>query len=344
MTAEVYPQPNEENEAFVIAYKESNSEEIATHITFSEDPVKAYLRNIGKTPLLNAEEEVDLSKRIEAGLFAASILIGESDSNNVTAKPEELSWIKADGEQAKEHLIEANLRLVVSLAKRYTSRSNSLEFLDLIQEGTKGLIRAAEKFDYTMGYKFSTYATWWIEQSLTRGLAEYSRTIRVPVHRVEEINKYNRTRRQLTNELGREPTTTEVADEIGVPSKKIDDLEKIIRQEPVSLSLPIGETGGRGHTDRELGDSQEDKTALSVDEQVESTMLKLEIEKALDLFAEKEVEIIKMRFGLDGSKPASLSEIGKIYDLSSEGVRQIEQRVLRRLRKPDVTDRLKDFR
>ncbi len=341
MTVEMYSNPNEENDDVFISYEDSDIEERAAHIAFSSDPVKDYLRQIGKTPLLNAEQEVELAKRIEVGLFASSILIGESDGSNAAAKPEELLWLKADGEQAKDHLIRANLRLVVSLAKRYTGRG--MLFLDLIQEGNLGLDHAAKKFDYQKGYKFSTYATWWIRQAITRSMADQSRTIRIPVHKVEKINKFQRTQMQLTNELGREPTIDELASSLDVKPREINSLLEIIRQAPISLNLPIGEAGGRGQTETEFGDILEDKTSLNLEQQVQARLLKIEIEKVLDRFDEREAGVIRMRYGLDGSGPETLEVVGKVYGVTRERIRQLEQKAMKQLRKAGVSDHLRDY-
>ncbi|MEO6513257.1 MAG: sigma-70 family RNA polymerase sigma factor [Candidatus Saccharimonadales bacterium] len=343
MTVETFASPdeNDDNEVVVFDADEANTDERAGSIVFSADPVRDYLRRIGGTPLINAEQEVELSKRIEVGLFAASILIGEPDGSKAAAKREELLWLKTDGEQAKDHLMRANLRLVVSLAKRYTGRG--MLFLDVIQEGNLGLNRAVEKFDYKKGYKFSTYATWWIRQAITRSLADQSRTIRIPVHAVEKINKYESTRRNMTVMLGRDPSVDEIASEIGVDSKEVQSIIGYIRQAPISLSLPIGATGGQGQADSELGDIIEDKTSPTLDEQVNITLLKEEINKVLDMFSEREAGVIRMRFGLDGSDPATLDAIGKVYGVTRERIRQLEHKAMNRLRRPGVVDHLKDY-
>ena len=347
MTVEMYTNPDEDNNNEIVVFDENddkdeaNVDELAAKIAFSGDPVRDYLRQIGKTPLVNAGQEVELATRIEAGLFAASILIGESDGSKAAAKRDELLWLKGDGEQAKDHLIRANLRLVVSLAKHYTGRG--MPFLDVIQEGNLGLNRAVEKFDYHRGYKFSTYATWWVRQAITRALADQARTIRVPVHQIEKINKYERTKTQMIVDLGREPTIDEVARELGVGAQEIYKVIEIIRQAPVSLNLPVGSTHDRGQTDTEFGDIIEDKTSLTLDEQVNTMLLKEQVERVLDTLSEREAGVIRMRFGFDGSKPATLDEIGKVYDVTRERIRQIEHKAMNRLRSSGRANHLRDY-
>jgi len=292
------------------------------------DPVKDYLKQIGKVALLNAELEVELAKRIEAGLFAEEKLDQARLSNKKLnpAMERDLMWVARDGERAKSHLLEANLRLVVSLAKRYTGRG--MQFLDLIQEGNLGLIRAVEKFDYTKGYKFSTYATWWIRQAITRAMADQARTIRIPVHMVEVINKLSRVQRQLLQDLGREPTPEELARELDMTPEKVVEVQKYGR-EPISLSTPLGEDG-----DSEFGDLIEDEDASKPDEIAIDSALKKELTRILDSMNEREAMIIRMRYGLDDGIPKTLDQIGIELKVTRERIRQLEQKTMSKLRHP----------
>ncbi|HZX08597.1 RNA polymerase sigma factor [Kribbella sp.] len=298
------------------------------------DPVKDYLKQIGKVPLLNAEQEVELAKRIEAGLFA------EEQTADETAKlkdkvRDEYEWISEDGRRAKNHLLEANLRLVVSLAKRYTGRG--MLFLDLIQEGNLGLIRAVEKFDYTKGYKFSTYATWWIRQAITRAMADQARTIRIPVHMVEVINKLARVQRQMLQDLGREPTPEELAKELDMTPEKVIEVQKYGR-EPISLHTPLGEDG-----DSEFGDLIEDSEAIVPAEAVSFTLLQEQLHAVLDTLSEREAGVVSMRFGLTDGQPKTLDEIGKVYGVTRERIRQIESKTMSKLRHPSRSQVLRDY-
>ncbi len=288
------------------------------------DPVKDYLQQIGKVPLLNAEQEVELAKRIKAGLFAEEKL---ADGNRLNDDQRlDLEWIAEDGTRAKNHLLEANLRLVVSLAKRYTGRG--MLFLDLIQEGNLGLIRAVEKFDYTKGYKFSTYATWWIRQAITRAMADQARTIRIPVHMVEVINKLARVQRQMLQDLGREPTPDELAVELDMTPEKVVEVQKYGR-EPISLHTPLGEDG-----DSEFGDLIEDSEAIQPGEAVSFTLLQEQLHSVLDTLSEREAGVVSMRFGLTDGQPKTLDEIGKVYGVTRERIRQIESKTMSKLRRP----------
>jgi RNA polymerase primary sigma factor len=282
------------------------------------DPVKDYLKQIGKVPLLNAAMEVELAKRIEAGLFSEEKLA--SGSKIATKLLDELEWIAEDGRRAKNHLLEANLRLVVSLAKRYTGRG--MLFLDLIQEGNLGLIRAVEKFDYTKGYKFSTYATWWIRQAITRAMADQARTIRIPVHMVEVINKLARVQRQMLQDLGREPTPEELAKELDMTPEKVVEVQKYGR-EPISLHTPLGEDG-----DSEFGDLIEDSEAIVPADAVSFTLLQEQLHAVLDTLSEREAGVVSMRFGLTDGQPKTLDEIGKVYGVTRERIRQIESKTM----------------
>jgi RNA polymerase primary sigma factor len=297
------------------------------------DPVKDYLKQIGKVPLLNAEQEVELAKRIEAGLFAEEKL-AESERMN-TDQRIDLEWIAEDGRRAKNHLLEANLRLVVSLAKRYTGRG--MLFLDLIQEGNLGLIRAVEKFDYTKGYKFSTYATWWIRQAITRAMADQARTIRIPVHMVEVINKLARVQRQMLQDLGREPTPEELAVELDMTPEKVVEVQKYGR-EPISLHTPLGEDG-----DSEFGDLIEDSEAIQPGEAVSFTLLQEQLHSVLDTLSEREAGVVSMRFGLTDGQPKTLDEIGKVYGVTRERIRQIESKAMAKLRHVSRSAVLRDF-
>ncbi|MGN6161768.1 MAG: RNA polymerase sigma factor [Marmoricola sp.] len=297
------------------------------------DPVKDYLKQIGKVSLLNAEMEVELAKRIEAGLFAEEKL---GKGGRIAAKTiEELEWIAEDGRRAKNHLLEANLRLVVSLAKRYTGRG--MLFLDLIQEGNLGLIRAVEKFDYTKGYKFSTYATWWIRQAITRAMADQARTIRIPVHMVEVINKLARVQRQMLQDLGREPTPEELAKELDMTPEKVVEVQKYGR-EPISLHTPLGEDG-----DSEFGDLIEDSEAIVPADAVSFTLLQEQLHAVLDTLSEREAGVVSMRFGLTDGQPKTLDEIGKVYGVTRERIRQIESKTMSKLRHPSRSQVLRDY-
>ncbi len=297
------------------------------------DPVKDYLKQIGKVPLLNAEMEVELAKRIEAGLFSEEKL---AKGGKITPKVlEELEWISEDGRRAKNHLLEANLRLVVSLAKRYTGRG--MLFLDLIQEGNLGLIRAVEKFDYTKGYKFSTYATWWIRQAITRAMADQARTIRIPVHMVEVINKLARVQRQMLQDLGREPTPEELALELDMTPEKVIEVQKYGR-EPISLHTPLGEDG-----DSEFGDLIEDSEAIVPADAVSFTLLQEQLHAVLDTLSEREAGVVSMRFGLTDGQPKTLDEIGKVYGVTRERIRQIESKTMSKLRHPSRSQVLRDY-
>ncbi|GAA3160340.1 RNA polymerase sigma factor [Planomonospora alba] len=298
------------------------------------DPVKDYLKQIGKVPLLNAEQEVELAKRIEAGLFAEEQLATEGDKLPVDVRAE-LEWIAEDGRRAKNHLLEANLRLVVSLAKRYTGRG--MLFLDLIQEGNLGLIRAVEKFDYTKGYKFSTYATWWIRQAITRAMADQARTIRIPVHMVEVINKLARVQRQMLQDLGREPTPEELARELDMTPEKVIEVQKYGR-EPISLHTPLGEEG-----DSEFGDLIEDSEAIVPADAVSFTLLQEQLHSVLDTLSEREAGVVSMRFGLTDGQPKTLDEIGKVYGVTRERIRQIESKTMSKLRHPSRSQVLRDY-
>ena len=298
------------------------------------DPVKDYLKQIGKVPLLNAEQEVELAKRIEAGLFAEEKLAEGGRALNGDARID-LEWIAEDGTRAKNHLLEANLRLVVSLAKRYTGRG--MLFLDLIQEGNLGLIRAVEKFDYTKGYKFSTYATWWIRQAITRAMADQARTIRIPVHMVEVINKLARVQRQMLQDLGREPTPDELAVELDMTPEKVVEVQKYGR-EPISLHTPLGEDG-----DSEFGDLIEDSEAIQPGEAVSFTLLQEQLHSVLDTLSEREAGVVSMRFGLTDGQPKTLDEIGKVYGVTRERIRQIESKTMSKLRHPSRSQVLRDY-
>ena len=297
------------------------------------DPVKDYLKQIGKVALLNAELEVELAKRIEAGLFAEEKLA--TAKSLAPAERRDLSWVVKDGARAKSHLLEANLRLVVSLAKRYTGRG--MQFLDLIQEGNLGLIRAVEKFDYTKGYKFSTYATWWIRQAITRAMADQARTIRIPVHMVEVINKLARVQRQLLQDLGREPTPEELAAELDMTPEKVVEVQKYGR-EPISLSTPLGEDG-----DSEFGDLIEDTEAVVPADAVGFTMLQQELERVLDSLHPREAGVIRSRFGLGDGVQMTLDQIGEKFGVTRERIRQIESKTMSKLRHPSRSQLLRDY-
>lgn len=297
------------------------------------DPVKDYLKQIGKVALLNAEQEVDLAMRIEAGLYAEHKLKENPDMDSQLKK--ELRWVIHDGRRAKNHLLEANLRLVVSLAKRYTGRG--MLFLDLIQEGNLGLIRAVEKFDYSKGFKFSTYATWWIRQAITRAMADQARTIRIPVHMVEVINKLARVQRQMLQDLGREPTPEELAAELDMTPEKVIEVQKYGR-EPISLHTPLGEDG-----DSEFGDLIEDSEAVVPADAVSFTLLQEQLHSVLDTLSEREAGVVAMRFGMTDGQPKTLDEIGKVYGVTRERIRQIESKTMSKLRHPSRSQVLRDY-
>jgi RNA polymerase primary sigma factor len=324
----------EEAEEFVLT--DDDDDEPVQQVTgagATADPVKDYLKQIGKVALLNAEQEVELAKRIEAGLFSEEkINSGERLQLKVRR---ELEIIAEDGRRAKNHLLEANLRLVVSLAKRYTGRG--MLFLDLIQEGNLGLIRAVEKFDYTKGYKFSTYATWWIRQAITRAMADQARTIRIPVHMVEVINKLARVQRQMLQDLGREPTPEELAKELDMTPEKVVEVQKYGR-EPISLHTPLGEDG-----DSEFGDLIEDSEAVVPADAVSFTLLQEQLHSVLDTLSEREAGVVSMRFGLTDGQPKTLDEIGKVYGVTRERIRQIESKTMSKLRHPSRSQVLRDY-
>ncbi|MBC7442925.1 MAG: RNA polymerase sigma factor [Ramlibacter sp.] len=299
------------------------------------DPVKDYLKQIGKVALLNAAEEVELAMRIEAGLFAEDKMAQMTDAEKKSALGRELLWVAKDGARAKSHLLGANLRLVVSLAKRYTGRG--MQFLDLIQEGNLGLIRAVEKFDYTKGFKFSTYATWWIRQAITRAMADQARTIRIPVHMVEVINKLARVQRQMLQDLGREPTPEELSRELDMTPEKVVEVQKYGR-EPISLHTPLGEDG-----DSEFGDLIEDTEAVVPADAVGFTMLQKQLESLLDSLSEREAGVIRMRFGLGDGMPKTLDQIGDTFGVTRERIRQIESKTMAKLRHPSRSQSLRDY-
>ena len=305
----------------------------ATITGATADPVKDYLKQIGKVPLLNAAEEVELAMRIEAGLFAEDRLANTPDLPRELER--ELRWVARDGQRAKSHLLGANLRLVVSLAKRYTGRG--MQFLDLIQEGNLGLIRAVEKFDYTKGFKFSTYATWWIRQAITRAMADQARTIRIPVHMVEVINKLARVQRQMLQDLGREPTPEELSRELDMTPEKVIEVQKYGR-EPISLHTPLGEDG-----DSEFGDLIEDTEAVVPADAVGFTMLQRQLESLLDSLSEREAGVIRMRFGLGDGMPKTLDQIGDTFGVTRERIRQIESKTMAKLRHPSRSQSLRDY-
>jgi RNA polymerase primary sigma factor len=332
--AAVKPKPEAEEGAFVISNDDDDApaQQVVT-AGATADPIKDYLKQIGKVALLNAEQEVELAKRIEAGLFAEERL--NSGEKLETKARRELQWIAEDGRRAKNHLLEANLRLVVSLAKRYTGRG--MQFLDLIQEGNLGLIRAVEKFDYTKGYKFSTYATWWIRQAITRAMADQARTIRIPVHMVEVINKLARVQRQMLQDLGREPTPEELAKELDMTPEKVIEVQKYGR-EPISLHTPLGEDG-----DSEFGDLIEDSEAVVPADAVSFTLLQEQLHSVLDTLSEREAGVVSMRFGLTDGQPKTLDEIGKVYGVTRERIRQIESKTMSKLRHPSRSQVLRDY-
>jgi RNA polymerase primary sigma factor len=331
-----WDEEDEESEALRQARKDAE-------LTASADSVRAYLKQIGKVALLNAEEEVDLAKRIEAGLYAAERVRRAEDAKLTGKKGEQVSpqlardlrWIVRDGERAKNHLLEANLRLVVSLAKRYTGRG--MAFLDLIQEGNLGLIRAVEKFDYTKGYKFSTYATWWIRQAITRAMADQARTIRIPVHMVEVINKLGRIQRELLQDLGREPTPEELAKEMDITPEKVLEIQQYAR-EPISLDQTIGDEG-----DSQLGDFIEDSEAVVAVDAVSFTLLQDQLQSVLQTLSEREAGVVRLRFGLTDGQPRTLDEIGQVYGVTRERIRQIESKTMSKLRHPSRSQVLRDY-
>jgi RNA polymerase primary sigma factor len=306
-------------------------------LTASADSVRAYLKQIGKVPLLNAEQEVELAKRIEAGLYATERLrqVEEQEEQLPTTLRRDLLWITRDGDRAKNHLLEANLRLVVSLAKRYTGRG--MAFLDLIQEGNLGLIRAVEKFDYTKGYKFSTYATWWIRQAITRAMADQARTIRIPVHMVEVINKLGRIQRELLQDLGREPTPEELAKEMDISPEKVLEIQQYAR-EPISLDQTIGDEG-----DSQLGDFIEDSEAVVAVDAVSFSLLQDQLQQVLQTLSEREAGVVRLRFGLTDGQPRTLDEIGQVYGVTRERIRQIESKTMSKLRHPSRSQVLRDY-
>ena len=320
----------EESEALRQARKDAE-------LTASADSVRAYLKQIGKVALLNAEEEVELAKRIEAGLYAAEKMreFAESGEKLAVAMRRDFNWIVRDGNRAKNHLLEANLRLVVSLAKRYTGRG--MAFLDLIQEGNLGLIRAVEKFDYTKGYKFSTYATWWIRQAITRAMADQARTIRIPVHMVEVINKLGRIQRELLQDLGREPTPEELAKEMDITPEKVLEIQQYAR-EPISLDQTIGDEG-----DSQLGDFIEDSEAVVAVDAVSFTLLQDQLQSVLETLSEREAGVVRLRFGLTDGQPRTLDEIGQVYGVTRERIRQIESKTMSKLRHPSRSQVLRDY-
>jgi RNA polymerase primary sigma factor len=320
----------EESEALRQARKDAE-------LTASADSVRAYLKQIGKVALLNAEEEVELAKRIEAGLYATQLMteLTEKGEKLPAAQRRDMMWICRDGERAKNHLLEANLRLVVSLAKRYTGRG--MAFLDLIQEGNLGLIRAVEKFDYTKGYKFSTYATWWIRQAITRAMADQARTIRIPVHMVEVINKLGRIQRELLQDLGREPTPEELAKEMDITPEKVLEIQQYAR-EPISLDQTIGDEG-----DSQLGDFIEDSEAVVAVDAVSFTLLQDQLQSVLETLSEREAGVVRLRFGLTDGQPRTLDEIGQVYGVTRERIRQIESKTMSKLRHPSRSQVLRDY-
>ena len=312
-------------------------------LTASADSVRAYLKQIGKVALLNAEQEVSLAKRIEAGLYAqhlmdemqAAVDSGDASAKFTPTKKRDYRAIARDGRKAKNHLLEANLRLVVSLAKRYTGRG--MAFLDLIQEGNLGLIRAVEKFDYTKGYKFSTYATWWIRQAITRAMADQARTIRIPVHMVEVINKLGRIQRELLQDLGREPTPQELAKEMDITEEKVLEIQQYAR-EPISLDQTIGDEG-----DSQLGDFIEDSEAVIAVDAVSFTLLQDQLQDVLTTLSEREAGVVRLRFGLTDGMPRTLDEIGQVYGVTRERIRQIESKTMSKLRHPSRSQVLRDY-
>jgi RNA polymerase primary sigma factor len=311
----------------------ARADDEAARSAATSDPVRMYLKEIGRVPLLTAAEEVDLAKRVEAGLFASEKLTTHRDLPIDFER--ELELIERDGQLAKKRLIEANLRLVVSIAKRYVGRG--MLFLDLIQEGNLGLIRAVEKFDYTKGYKFSTYATWWIRQAITRAIADQARTIRIPVHMVETINKLIRIQRQLLQDLGREPTPEEIGAEMEMPPERVLEIQKLA-QEPVSLETPIGE-----EDDSSLGDFIEDSDAIVPVDAASFILLQEQLDAILHTLSEREKKVIQLRFGLSDGHPHTLEEVGKEFGVTRERIRQIESKTLSKLRHPSRSQKLRDY-
>ncbi|MUM28233.1 RNA polymerase sigma factor [Mycolicibacterium sp. CBMA 295] len=340
---EEHPEPSDKDKAsgdFVWDEEESEALRQArkdAELTASADSVRAYLKQIGKVALLNAEEEVELAKRIEAGLFATQKMVefAEKGEKLTTQVRRDFQWICRDGDPARRHLLEANLRLVVSLAKRYTGRG--MAFLDLIQEGNLGLIRAVEKFDYTKGYKFSTYATWWIRQAITRAMADQARTIRIPVHMVEVINKLGRIQRELLQDLGREPTPEELAKEMDITPEKVLEIQQYAR-EPISLDQTIGDEG-----DSQLGDFIEDSEAVVAVDAVSFTLLQDQLQSVLETLSEREAGVVRLRFGLTDGQPRTLDEIGQVYGVTRERIRQIESKTMSKLRHPSRSQVLRDY-
>ncbi|TDN92879.1 RNA polymerase primary sigma factor [Microbacterium sp. BK668] len=335
-TAPVFTEPLPTGAIVISSSDEDDIPVYSTQITgATADPVKDYLKQIGKVPLLNAAEEVELAMRIEAGLFAEEKLSHMSAAEKSSQLGLDLQWVARDGQRAKSHLLGANLRLVVSLAKRYTGRG--MQFLDLIQEGNLGLIRAVEKFDYTKGFKFSTYATWWIRQAITRAMADQARTIRIPVHMVEVINKLARVQRQMLQDLGREPTPEELSRELDMTPEKVIEVQKYGR-EPISLHTPLGEDG-----DSEFGDLIEDTEAVVPADAVGFTMLQRQLESLLDSLSEREAGVIRMRFGLGDGQPKTLDQIGDTFGVTRERIRQIESKTMAKLRHPSRSQSLRDY-
>ncbi|GAA4628680.1 RNA polymerase sigma factor RpoD-like protein [Cellulomonas oligotrophica] len=320
--------------SFVLAPDEDDAPAaIVVNAGATADPVKDYLRIIGRVALLNAEQEVDIARRIEAGEFAAYLIAHDEEHPGTTRR--ELDLIAADGRRAKAHLIEANLRLVVSIAKKYTGRG--MLFMDLIQEGNAGLIRAVEKFDYTKGFKFSTYATWWIRQAVTRGMADQARTIRIPVHMVEVINKVARLQRQIFQESGREATPEELAKELDLTPERVVEVQRYGR-DPISLHTPLGDDGSS-----EFGDLLEDSEAVAPSEAASFTLLQEQLHQVLGSLSEREAGVVSMRFGLDDGQPRTLDEIGKVYGVTRERIRQIEAKTMSKLRHPSRSQVLRDY-
>jgi RNA polymerase primary sigma factor len=335
-TKPVFTEPLPTGAIVISSSDEDDVPVYSTQITgATADPVKDYLKQIGKVPLLNAAEEVELAMRIEAGLFAEEKLSHMSAAEKTSQLGLDLQWVARDGQRAKSHLLGANLRLVVSLAKRYTGRG--MQFLDLIQEGNLGLIRAVEKFDYTKGFKFSTYATWWIRQAITRAMADQARTIRIPVHMVEVINKLARVQRQMLQDLGREPTPEELSRELDMTPEKVIEVQKYGR-EPISLHTPLGEDG-----DSEFGDLIEDTEAVVPADAVGFTMLQKQLESLLDSLSEREAGVIRMRFGLGDGMPKTLDQIGDTFGVTRERIRQIESKTMAKLRHPSRSQSLRDY-
>ncbi|WP_099298640.1 RNA polymerase sigma factor [Corynebacterium dentalis] len=341
-TAEAATDDKDEEEVGNFVWDEDESAALRqarkdAELTASADSVRAYLKQIGKVALLNAEQEVSLAKRIEAGLYSAYRLqeIKESGEKLSPMNRRDLREIERDGRKAKNHLLEANLRLVVSLAKRYTGRG--MAFLDLIQEGNLGLIRAVEKFDYVKGYKFSTYATWWIRQAITRAMADQARTIRIPVHMVEVINKLGRIQRELLQDLGREPTPEELAKEMDISVDKVLEIQQYAR-EPISLDQTIGDEG-----DSQLGDFIEDSEAVVAVDAVSFTLLQDQLQDVLHTLSEREAGVVKLRFGLTDGMPRTLDEIGQVYGVTRERIRQIESKTMSKLRHPSRSQVLRDY-